>query len=431
MSILKDLPELIKAGLITEETADSIRDYYKNNGGSPVHRLFIVFGILGAILVGLGIILIVAHNWDELSRGTKTRFAFLPLLVGQGLCGYILLKKQDTIAWREGGTAFLFFAVGASIALVGQIYNIPGGTGPFLLTWMLLCIPLIYLMNSSIASLLCISGITYYAAHLSYWSHPSSHSYLYWLLLLGILPHYYQLYKKKPESNFILFHHWFIPLSLVAILGTVAENMEELMFISYFSLFGSLYLIGNRGFFTQQKARNNAYKIVGSTGTMVLLLALSFSWFWEDLRSKDIHFNELFTTPEFFVSIITSVLAGGLLYVHQKNKGPGKIKPTAILFILFIPTFILGLYSPIAVMLVNLYVFAIGILTIRDGARQNHLGVLNYGLLIITALVVCRFFDMDLSFVIRGILFVSVGIGFFATNYWMLKKRKTDEAYKK
>ncbi|MEM6542707.1 MAG: DUF2157 domain-containing protein, partial [Bacteroidota bacterium] len=62
------------------------------------------------------------------------------------------------------------------------------------------------------------------------------------------------------------------------------------------------------------------------------------------------------------------------------------------------------------------------------GAKQDHLGILNYGLLILTALVVCRFFDTDLSFVVRGIMFVSVGAGFFVANYLMLKKRKANES---
>ncbi len=108
MSIHNDISELVKADIITQETADKMFDYYKNKGSSSTNRLFIVFGILGAILVGLGIILIVAHNWDELSRGTKTFFAFLPLLAGQMLCGYTLMKRQDSIAWRESGSAFLF-----------------------------------------------------------------------------------------------------------------------------------------------------------------------------------------------------------------------------------------------------------------------------------------------------------------------------------
>lgn len=174
--MIKDIPELVKADVISQETADKIRDYYRKQGGQSTNRLFIVFGILGAILVGLGIILIIAHNWDELSRTTKILLAFLPLLVGQVLCGFVLLKKQDSVAWRESGTSFLFFTVGASISLVSQIYNIPGNLSSFLLTWMLLCLPLIYVMRSSIASLLYLIGITYYACEASYWTYPFSES---------------------------------------------------------------------------------------------------------------------------------------------------------------------------------------------------------------------------------------------------------------
>ena len=151
---------------------------------------------------------------------------------------------------------------------------------------MLLCLPLIYLMQSSITSLLYIAGITYYAVETSYWywTHPSSDPYLYWLLLLAVLPHYYLLYKKQPESNFMIFHNWLVPLSIIICLGTVAKNEGELMYIAYFSLFGLLYLIGNLKFFHQQKLRNNGYKIFGSLGTIVLLLALSFDGFWHRLK---------------------------------------------------------------------------------------------------------------------------------------------------
>lgn len=62
MNMIKDIPELVKAEVISEETADKIRDFYRNKRGQSTNRLFIVFGILGGILVGLGIILIIAHN---------------------------------------------------------------------------------------------------------------------------------------------------------------------------------------------------------------------------------------------------------------------------------------------------------------------------------------------------------------------------------
>ena len=425
-NMLKDLPELIKAGVITQETAQKIQDYYTNKSGSSANRLFIVFGILGAILIGLGIILIIAHNWDELSRAFKTSVAFLPLIMGQVLCGFVLLKKQHNTAWIESASAFLFFSVGASITLISQIFHIPGNLSAFLLTWMLLCLPLIYVMQTSIVSLLYLIGITYYAGETSYWSYPPSESYLYWLLLFMGLPYYYYLFRRKPESNFMIFHHWIVPLSVVVALGTVANKIHELMFIAYFSLFGMLYLIGEQDFFIRQKPRNNAYKILGALGSIALLLVLSFDWFWNDLRTLDLQFIEVITAPDFFAAAVTTLFSGILLYLQYNNKGWHNIKPLSLVFIMFIVTFILGLWTSIAVVLINLCVFAIGILTIREGAHQNHLGILNFGLLVITALVVCRFFDTDLSFVIRGILFVSVGAGFFAANIWMLKKRKAN-----
>ncbi|WP_185965913.1 DUF2157 domain-containing protein [Flavobacterium sp. ZT3R18] len=426
MNILKDIPDLITAGVITQETADRIQDYYKSKAGSFTNRLFIVFGILGSLLLGLGIILILAHNWDELSKETKTIIAFLPLLSGQVFCGYTLLKKQDSVAWRESSSSFLFFAVGAIMALIGQIYNIPGDISTFLLTWMLLCLPLVYLMNSSITSLLYIVGITYYAFYTG-WGLYSIIPYQYWVLISGVFPHYYNLYKKRPESNFMIFHNWLIPISVSIVLITVIKETEELMFIAYMSLFGFFYLVGNLDFFARKKLRNNGYTILGSLGTISLLLFLSFDWFWEDLKIEKLSFNEVIAASEFYASVITSLLAGGLFYIQHKNKNLTDIKPLSVVFILFIITFIIGLFSPIAVILINIFVLAIGILTISDGAKQNNLSILNFGLLIITAQVAYRFFDGDLSFVIRGLLFMSLGIGFFASNYWLLKKRKKNE----
>lgn len=421
MSILKDIPELVKAGIITEETALRISDYYSSKKGPTTNKLFTVFGVLGAILVGLGVILIIAHNWDELSRATKVFFAFLPLLIGQGMCAFTLLKKSYSKAWIESSSAFLFFACGACISLISQIYHIQGDLSSFLLTWMVLCLPIIYLMKSSIASLLYLVGITVYTYDSGYWGYPREESYLYWALLIAALPHYYSLYKKSPESNFMTLHNWFIPLSIVICLGTVAYRAEELMFVSYMSLFGLLYLIGNEPFFIKQKARNNGFRFLGSLGTIVLLLALSFDWFWKELNGWYFKVEGILTAPEFAALAILSLLAFVILIKHFKQK---KLKPTSLMFMLFILIFIIGNFSSASVVFINLCVLSIGVLTIWDGAKQDHLGILNYGLLIIAALVTCRFFDEELSFVVRGLMFVLVGVGFFVTNYSMLKKRK-------
>lgn len=425
--MLKDLPDLVKSGIITQESSDKIRDYYLDKKKPNTTRLFIVFGILGAILIGLGIILIIAHNWDEFSKLTKTFFAFLPLIIAQIIAGFTILKKSDSISWKESSAILVFFTIGASISMVSQIYNIPGDISSFLLTWMALAFPLIYLLNSSTASLLFIIGITTYACQTSYWTYPSSDSYSYWLMIAGVFPYYYKLLKKVPGSNFVIFHNWLISLSVVIVLGTLANDLEDLMFIAYMSLFGLLYLIGDQKAFLNQHIIKNAYKLIGSLGTIILLLFLSFNFYWEEMNVDKLLFSNLVISPEFYISLLISLSAIGLIMKIKLNSVKN-LNPISLVFILFILTFTVGVASPeIAVILINLSVFIIGILTIINGVERDHLGLLNFGLLMITALIICRFFDTDISFFIRGVLFVVVGAGFFMANYWMLRKRKTNE----
>src|SRR5690554_941763 len=427
MSISKDIPELIEAGIITPETAEQIQQYYKGKSGSSSNRLFVAFGILGAILVGLGIILIIAQNWDELSRSTKTIFAFLPLIAAQVICAFVLLKKSNNKAWIESATTFLFFAVGACISLIGQIYNIPGNLSSFLLIWMLLCLPLTYVMKSSAVALLFIVGITYYAVEASYFSYPITDSSLYWGLLLAVLPQYYFLFRNHPKSNFLTVENWLIPISITVVLGTLASGASSLMYVAYFSLFGLLYTIGNNAFFKDKGLRNNSYKVIGTLGTLILLFIISFEGFWRDIVLEQYVFGNWLTTTEFWVAIGISLLALYYLYTHQKNKSLRELPILSPIFLIFIIIFIIGLFSSFAVVLINIVILTISIMTIIEGAKKGHLGILNFGLSIITLWIIIRFLNTDLSFVIRGILLMAIGIGFFTANYWMLKKRKKNE----
>jgi uncharacterized membrane protein len=428
MSIIKELPELIQAEVITKETAAKIQAYYDGKGSPLTNKLFIIFGILGAILVGLGVILILAHNWDQLSRFAKVFFAFLPLVTSQLICGYVLLRQNDSVSWRETGALLLFFAVGASVALISQIYHIPGNLSSFILTWIALALPIVYFMRSSVVSMFYIIGLTYLAVLEGYWFNSSLESFLLCLgLLTSILPYYYFLYKRNPNSNFMTFHNWLIPASAAIILGTIQHNMEEFLAIAYMSLFGLLYLVGDLGFFSKQKLRNNGFRVIGAIGTMIMLLGLSFDWFWDDIRKAIFPITEVVTAPEFWAAVILTIIAAILFAGYLKRREKGDFKPIAPVFILFIVAFLLGFVLPLTGVLINLSVFAIGLLTIREGIRYDHLVILNYGLITITALITCRFFDTDLNFVFRGLLFIFIGAGFFAANYFMLQKRKDNE----
>ncbi len=326
MSIFKDINKLLEAEVITQDTADKIANYYKQQQSKPSNNLFVIFGVLGAILVGLGIILMLAHNWDEFSRNIKTIIAFIPLIIGQLACFYSITKKHTSIAWRESSAAFLFFAVGANISLISQIYNIPGNLSAFLFTWMLLCLPLVYILRSSIVSLLYIAGISAYVSVISYsdnffciqinkdlFKANFLEHYSYLLMLLAVIPHYYKLIKNKPSSNFTAFHNWFIPISFMIGLATFSNSFEYFAFVSYISLFSLFYMIGNLNTFKSQRILSNSYRIISLFGIINILLILSFN-------SGTINLNAgMFAASSFYFAVIISTTAS-ILFVKQELK---------------------------------------------------------------------------------------------------------------
>lgn len=422
-SLLKDLDELLSHNVITDEEAARIRTYYSQKPQPTNNRLVIIFGILGSLLVGMGLVLIIAHNWDVLPKAVKLAVALFPMLAGQSVCGYLLWNKLNSIAWREATSVFVVFAVATAIAIVSQVYNIEGNLANFLLVWMLLCLPLMYVMQSSAASLLFWVGITWYACEEGYFRSYADIPYSFWILALAAVPWYLQLFRKKISSNFTHLHHWVIAGSLIITLGTFADHTEELLMPAYMFLFGVFVLVGQLPALVSQRLIANAYLLLGSLGIVSLLLMLSFDWYWEALTHNDVA-RLMFSTEAMVCAGLIAIAA--IFFVRLlKTIRAGKLLSKSYVIPVFIVLFIVGYLEPSGgQILINVFILVLSVYTIREGAQADHLGRMNYGLMILMLLIICRFFDTDLSFVIRGLLFMIVGLGFFGMNYRMVKKRK-------
>ncbi len=420
--ILNDISELLEHNIISQEVASDISEYYKSKEDGQPNRLFTVFGILGATLVGLGVILILAHNWDNFSRAIKTLFAFLPLLVGQIASGYTILKKKSQ-AWRESSGTFLFFGIGASIALVSQIYNIPGDLGQFLFTWIVLALPLIYLLDSNAVSMLVIIFASYYACELGYdFGYKDSTPWLYLVLLVATVPFYVRLLKRSPQANTTSIFNWLYVLSLTVVLGTFIQDNWPVGFLMYVTLFGVFYNLGKMPIYSNYQLRRNSFVIMGSLGTVAVLLILSFILIWEEiLKSATLAFN----TQEMLITSVLLGIAFAVLMYSIKYEENKKINLFQYAFLIVAIIFFVGtINATISTILINIMLLVLGLFAIKIGAGTLRFSVLNYGLLIIASVIICRFFDTNMSFVLRGVLFVAVGFGFFLANYVMLKKKQ-------
>jgi hypothetical protein len=79
-----------------------------------------------------------------------------------------------------------------------------------------------------------------------------------------------------------------------------------------------------------------------------------------------------------------------------------------------------------AALLFNFYVLLLGIELLVRGIRAGSVARANFGLLVIAALASARFFDSDLSFVVRGVGFIAVGAGFLiAYIIFFLQRART------
>src|SRR5205085_5599887 len=159
--LLDELPELVAGGVLTAEAAEALRQHYAAKDPTESRRLGFVFSaILGSLLVGAGVILLVAHNWDFLSRPVRCAIAFAPLFLSHALAVFVLTRRNESAPWREGAAILNVAAIGTAIALVSQTYQLQGDFSRFVLVWMLLALPVVYLFRTSVGLAIYFVGAT-------------------------------------------------------------------------------------------------------------------------------------------------------------------------------------------------------------------------------------------------------------------------------
>jgi uncharacterized membrane protein len=428
MSIQKELKDLIDNDIISEDIADKIRKYYQNDTPRQKQRLLIIFSIIGAVLISLGILLLIAHNWDNLSRITKTILAFLPIIIGQIACIYSFFKKDNHPIWTEGSGIFLSISLGATMSLISQIYNIPGSMGTFVFYWSILSIPIIYLMQSQITAVFSLLLVVVFAVNSGYSNNTDLPSILTWPLFISIMPFYIHRIHRNNKGIFVHIFTWLFCLSLTIIMGIHGKSQEDLLFITYFLMFQIFYLFGQNSPREQNYTYQKTFSIAGMIGMNAVLLTLSFNRFWINIHEQNTVFSQLLASPEFIQLCIILILSIWIKAKIQKDRQNSKTDFYRYLDIPFIIIFILGYFLPISVYLINILILGIGIFTIKEGLNKNSLSILNLGLFITSLLIIFRFFDADLSFVLKGILFILLGLSFFLANYLLIKKQSDDVA---
>jgi len=106
-----------------------------------------ILSIIGAVCIGLGVILIISSNWSEFPRFIQLVLSIMLPIISLGIWYYFTYVQSELkILWN----AFLLMGgvlIGATIALIWQTYNLDGTVGSLLLMWFILSLPLVFVFK--------------------------------------------------------------------------------------------------------------------------------------------------------------------------------------------------------------------------------------------------------------------------------------------
>ncbi len=427
-----ELPSLVSQGILSPESEQRLRDHYgPAEPVRPARLAIVIFGVLGALLIGAGIILMLAHNWEDLSRPVRATLSFLPLVVSQGFAAWTLARRSESVAWREGTGAMVFLMIGASISLVAQTYNISGDLPRFILTWSLLGLPLVYLLRAAMPAMLYLWGITEWACHIR---GEDGFAAGYWVLLAALLPQVWLFLRAGRYQGRTTLLLWGCCVSVAVAAGVTIERvLPGLWIILYSGLFALMFLAGDFWFGQAEGFWSRPLRHFGAAGVLVLSFILTFEWPWHDIGRHYWHWERVQDTawrilPDAVLGSVVPLASVVLLVMTVRRKSP--------LGLLF------GLAPILAVCgygvsthcetvapasgLFDVYLLVAGLWLVVAGIRINQQGQMNVGLLAVAVLIIARFFDTDLSFILRGLIFIGLGVAFLVANVVMMRRKGAD-----
>lgn len=421
----KEIPKLTEEGVLSQEAADKLFKRYdtQNLSKSPSTAL-VITGILGAVLVGVGIISIFAYNWDSFPRWLRTIFSLGPLMVAQGFYGYAYFKRRDNIAWMESTSGFLMLMLASSIGLINQTYHIGGTISTFVLIWMLLSVPLLYLWPSILVGLLYLSGIALWAvSDLDF----AGQSVAYWGLLALAVPFLYENLKDYHVNTRRIILGWATTISVViGSLGSAEWNVPEQLIMSYAVLFPLLYLLGKRVFDNGATIWQRPFQSAGLLGIYIMSAILAYYWDVDNVpwfTDRYMFWPTLIRRGAFAIMVL-----GIIWHVYDAYRDKVWINPFVWAYpLLVFAGIMIGRLDIewLSMLLMNIYLFAFGVLYMTAGIRRQDLSLLNAAMLFISTLIIIRFFDSDVSFIIKGVAFLLIGLGFLFVNFRISRKQKS------
>lgn len=398
--------------IISQSQADKILAEYPEKQIMP-WSFQSTFGALGAVLIGLGLLLVLAHNWDTLPRGVRLT-SVMVLLVASQIGTFLAMKWERFDRYREGLSFVQSLMVGASLFLAAETFPLGIDIAWLLGAWMVLILPIAYLAET-------VLPVFVYMAVLFAWlfgAHLTSYIWFAWPLLFALVPIQRRMEENESKGKGVLAWLMVIALStafLVCFRAYFGDFAVQIMAIFFYTL-SSMGIRLDR----TDEFWNKPLFSLGLIGSLVCTFLLTFYNMWH-------HSAEVSLGAPFFLLLATFGVAMFFVWKHSRmTKGDVLLRLSSMMpSIIGVTSFLwlLGLPDGIAVSIMNIYLLVIGLFLLGRGYRKRQVSIFNIGMMLISALIIARFFDVDMSFLVRGVLYIVLGIVFLWVNYRIMRQK--------
>ena len=374
-------------GIISSEVAVTLAGRYGDSeeDGRPfaLNRLSAAIVIFGAILVGLGIIAVLAANWDAISDAAKIGVMVVATTTAY-VVGWLLAYRFESP--RTGIALILLGAIiyGASIHLIAQAFNVEVNHPLLMPAWFLGVVPIAYVTRS--VAILVLSMI----------------------LLLVSLGFRMQVWFVEEFAN--------------------ADDGAVLMVVvAAYVMFGAvLFALGRvhaRWGYYQNFTRY--FDVFGIGTATVGTYALSFASAWRTIDRVELRDFMPESWITFVVAVVVMALALAVAYQRRGSGANDSVRwiwiasGTLVMCGIAIATWIALLADASSFWIpINLIILISIIAMLTAGFRFNRAYLVNTAFILFGVTVMTRYFefgfglfDQGLAFIVTGVLLLGIGFG--------------------
>lgn len=397
--------------------------------------LVIVFSVLGALLVGAGAVLVFVNFWLNMSLAFKTVLSFVPVCLGFACALFVLLKKNDSLPFKEGGAILWSVGVAATLIMLKNLFGIAIEDEVFYFLICVLVLPVSVIFKSISAMFIHYAFLICGMVNLLD-SHYKSSEYIDFIVVLFFTAttilqsvYFYFNYKKACQSTYSVLFLWFsfIAASAMFLLFAVMSGETGYFIIALCALSITLLLIGER-----EPSYTMPFKLFGFLGVAVSILCFASSDFPQSLYVISV---------ERIVALVLILLTPIVVFVLLKDNCKDKLASVFLCVVsVCLAIYVVGIIliskeaelilgenhrdiGEKVFLILKFAAFLVYIMMIALGARERKLYPMNVGFIFFMIYTMMLISQLDTSLLENGILLLIFGAVLLSINLVISKAK--------